>query len=311
MANSNLNNKDRNKNSIFVDFHVHTCFSFDCKASIADIVKAAQGAGLNAIAITDHDTLEGVERAQKIASKENVTIIPGVEITAAGGTHIVGLFINKLPRSKKVLEIVKEIKSLGGLAVLPHPHRSDTGLFYNWKKKHQFTTQEINKIMQSIDLIEVVNHKSILKEEKIPLDLIESWGKPFLAGSDAHYPFEIGNVRTKVLSLELEEIAKGSKEIFFYRKPIIQKDKIQAVHFFLPSLLTNKFLPSRNYREMIKKKFPLFIISILRSVKNYFAILSKKKRNKHMTTKDNLFKILKRANKITIEPVFNNKKDTI
>jgi len=296
---------------MFVDFHVHTCFSFDCKTSVVGVVKAAQRAGLDAIAITDHDTFEAIEKAKKIASRENVTIIPGVEITAEGGTHIVGLFINKLPRSKKLLEIIKEIKSLGGLTVLPHLYRSDTGLFYNWKKKHQFTTQEINKIMKLVDLIEVVNYKSILKEERIPLDIIKNWGKPFIAGSDAHYSFEVGNVRTKVVGLTSKEIAKGSKEIYFYRKLATQKDKTQTIHSPLPLAVAKRIFFLGNYQEVIKKISPPKILAILKSIKNYLTTLSEKRRNKDITTKDNLLKLVEEDNKITIEPVIKNKNDTI
>jgi len=62
-----------------VDFHTHSNIS-DGELSPANLVKEAVKHGLTALALTDHDTINGLESA-KIASKsENLRFIPGIEV---------------------------------------------------------------------------------------------------------------------------------------------------------------------------------------------------------------------------------------
>ena len=64
-----------------VDLHIHTNVS-DGIYSPEEVVKKAIELKVEAIAITDHDTVEGVERAQIAAKGQNIKIVPGVEISA-------------------------------------------------------------------------------------------------------------------------------------------------------------------------------------------------------------------------------------
>jgi hypothetical protein len=62
------------------DLHIHTTFS-DGTYTPGEIVSLARRSGLAAIAITDHDTLEGVAPAQEVADR-TLEVVSGVEITA-------------------------------------------------------------------------------------------------------------------------------------------------------------------------------------------------------------------------------------
>jgi predicted metal-dependent phosphoesterase TrpH len=62
------------------DLHIHTTAS-DGRLSPAEIVNRAAAFGLKTIAITDHDTVAGVEEALDAASGLGISVIPGVEIT--------------------------------------------------------------------------------------------------------------------------------------------------------------------------------------------------------------------------------------
>lgn len=64
------------------DLHVHTTFS-DGSYTPAEVVSLARRSGLAAVAITDHDTLAGVEPARQAAIGSTLEVVPGVEITAA------------------------------------------------------------------------------------------------------------------------------------------------------------------------------------------------------------------------------------
>jgi predicted metal-dependent phosphoesterase TrpH len=78
-----------------VDLHIHTTAS-DGKFTPAEIVRRAHEIGLTYIAITDHDSIEGVAPAQEAALPlSGITVIGGVEIntdTPAGELHILGYF---------------------------------------------------------------------------------------------------------------------------------------------------------------------------------------------------------------------------
>ena len=78
-----------------VDLHVHTpaskCFSED-NVTPKDIVDQALTAGMNAIAITDHNTSEWVDLVKVAAKDSGLVVFPGVEITVQPGVHIVAIF---------------------------------------------------------------------------------------------------------------------------------------------------------------------------------------------------------------------------
>lgn len=79
-----------------VDLHTHSNKS-DGSLSPAELVRHAAQIGLSAIALTDHDTVEGLDEAMKMSHELNIEVIPGVELSCdLGGkdVHIVGLFID-------------------------------------------------------------------------------------------------------------------------------------------------------------------------------------------------------------------------
>lgn len=94
-----------NKN---IDLQTHTTAS-DGKLTPTELVKLAIKKKLSAIAITDHDSVNGIDEALK-AAKDNIEVVPGVEISCddAGyvDTHILGLFIN--PRHKSIASLLKK-----------------------------------------------------------------------------------------------------------------------------------------------------------------------------------------------------------
>ncbi len=80
-----------------IDLHIHTCNS-DGKYTPEEILAKAARAGLNLIAITDHDNINGIAPAQAAAMKyHGLTVVPGVEISTdvpSGEVHILGYFID-------------------------------------------------------------------------------------------------------------------------------------------------------------------------------------------------------------------------
>ena len=77
---------------MFLDLHVHTTAS-DGTFEPSEILKKAKEENLDVIAITDHDTIEGIEKVQ---STQDILFIPGIEISAEFGStlHILGYAID-------------------------------------------------------------------------------------------------------------------------------------------------------------------------------------------------------------------------
>lgn len=78
----------------FIDLHIHTTAS-DGTDTPREVVEKAKALGLAAIAITDHDTLAGVEEAMTAGQELGVEVIPGVELSVdyyGRDLHLLGYF---------------------------------------------------------------------------------------------------------------------------------------------------------------------------------------------------------------------------
>lgn len=78
---------NRLSESFWPDLHTHSAAS-DGALSPKELVKSAYRVGINVMAITDHDTLSGINEAKLYASELDVCLIPGVEISTGGDQEI-------------------------------------------------------------------------------------------------------------------------------------------------------------------------------------------------------------------------------
>ncbi|MBC8500054.1 MAG: AAA family ATPase, partial [Candidatus Atribacteria bacterium] len=179
------------------DLHIHTpaseCFT-DKNIKPEDIVKMALKKGLDAIAITDHNSGKWIDRVKEAAKSTSLTVFPGVEITV-GDAHIHVIAIldkNKTTRdiedllgtlkirhseygkrntfvSKTVVEVIETITSnkFNGLAVPAHID-SSSGVFDQ---------------MSGEPRIEIIKHPELLAVEAINYSKVEK----FLNGKDLKY----------------------------------------------------------------------------------------------------------------------------
>ena len=78
-----------------IDLHTHSLCS-DGSQTPADVVRTAKEAGLTAIALSDHDCIDGVQEAMDAGKALGVEVIPAVELSAQSDTelHILGYFID-------------------------------------------------------------------------------------------------------------------------------------------------------------------------------------------------------------------------
>lgn len=82
-----------------VDLHTHSTAS-DGTLTPSALMRAAREAGLSAIALTDHDTFEGIPEAREEAKRQGVELIPGCELSldySGLPTHLLALFVDERP----------------------------------------------------------------------------------------------------------------------------------------------------------------------------------------------------------------------
>jgi predicted metal-dependent phosphoesterase TrpH len=211
-----------------LDLHIHSEHSFDCDVPIEAIIRRAEQLGLGAVAITDHDTMSGCSLAEKVSG--NVTVIPAEEITAEGGTHIIGLFLEEEIGSRNIFEIIDEIHNQRGLVLLPHPFRPGSGLMFNKERRGRYTGEETMKILSRVDLIEAASFGSRM-DEIIDTDrfLALRPDLPQTSGSDAHHRDDIGKAY-----VELEKVKSNSlddiREALIYSPRLIRYEVYSHPH---------------------------------------------------------------------------------
>ncbi len=187
-----------------IDTHVHTEYSPDSETSIEEAIESAKLSGLSGIAITDHNTVDGVEEALELADGDDFLIIPGVEVSSKDG-HILGLGIEEVVPSKlSAEETVARIREKGGIAISAHPF--------------SLSSKPFSPLRSDFDAIESFNSKryigtSIATRYARGNDLSQT------GGSDAHFPEEIGLAGIEIeckpfVGEVIEKIREGKASVF-------------------------------------------------------------------------------------------------
>lgn len=161
-----------------IDLHIHSERSPDGSMTLAEIAERARAAGLNGVAVCDHDRV-----LEEVPGFPDLLLIPGVEVSTEYG-HLLGLFVREPIGTRKFAEAVERIHSQGGLAVLAHPfeHSRDAG--------------RIAPIVPLLDGVEVWNSRAerkIADANSLAETFARTHGLRRFAGSDAHVPQEIGH----------------------------------------------------------------------------------------------------------------------
>ena len=179
-----------------VDFHTHTNRSVDAVHSPRQMVKQAKRAGLDAMAITDHNRLFPVGEAQRLSREFGILVIPGME----GGNiaverHWIALGIHHQVTKNHIDKVLSWIHKEGGLSIAPHPHARLGYADYT---------------LLGFDAVESLNGS-----EPDSTRLINNTGHiPEVAGSDAHALPMLGFTWTEVdadatVESILESVRKG------------------------------------------------------------------------------------------------------
>lgn len=94
-----------------IDLHTHTVCS-DGSMTPAELVRHARASGLAAVAVSDHDTADGVKEAMAVGADIGIEVVPAIELSAISDTetHILGYFID--PDSEALVKAVDNIRAI-------------------------------------------------------------------------------------------------------------------------------------------------------------------------------------------------------
>jgi predicted metal-dependent phosphoesterase TrpH len=182
----------------FADLHLHTTASDGMMSPAMLLNYVSVNTPLDVIAITDHNTMDGFNRALEFQQRpandhlHAFEIIPGIEISSRDG-HIIGLFVrNVIPRDLSAEETIAAIHEQGGLALAPHPFAWLPGM-------KEFGGVRYGIVNQAFDAVEVRN--------STPTEFFNNWRTQFVnrrrakcraeyGGSDAHFLWAVGRTST-------------------------------------------------------------------------------------------------------------------
>jgi hypothetical protein len=116
---------------------------------VADVLQRAKQTGLDVIAITDHDEIDGALEAIDRAPKFGIDVIPGIEISTLEG-DLLALFVTKrIQRDQSLIDSILNIREAGGICIAPHP--MDDGY-----RMHSLGTYPIMKALRTPGVAEVL-----------------------------------------------------------------------------------------------------------------------------------------------------------
>jgi len=196
-----------------LDLHVHSFYSKDAGNLPKTIIEKALDKKLDGIAITDHNSIKAWKELNALGRKAGIKVIRGEEVKVFEEKkfvgELIGLFLQEKIKSRNYLGAIEEIRAQGGIVVVPHPF----DVFRNNFKRLEETVKA-----KKVDAIEALNSRCYFnsfneKAEKFA----EKNSLPKIAGSDAHFPEEIGAAFTEVKADSIEDtrrlIMKGHTKI--------------------------------------------------------------------------------------------------
>jgi predicted metal-dependent phosphoesterase TrpH len=164
----------------FVDLHCHSSSSFDSLSKPADLVRNAARFGLTHLAITDHERIDGAQRARDLAPSD-VAVIVGEEVRTTGG-DLLGLFLERrVAPGMSAHETAAAIHEQGGLVGLPHPF-----------DRFRASGGEVGALADAVDFVEVHNARAVGRANERAALYAKEHGLPGVASSDAHSLMEVG-----------------------------------------------------------------------------------------------------------------------
>ena len=152
-----------------------------------EIVKTAIKKGLDGIAVTDHNTIAGGIRAKEFETGD-FRVIVGSEIATDRG-EVIGLFLSEEVAPGNFEDVVTAIRDQGGFVILPHP----------FDRLRSTALHPQPEDAGQIDAVEGFNARCIFaSDNRAAAEFGREHNLAVVAGSDAHFPAEIGRAGVRL-----------------------------------------------------------------------------------------------------------------
>jgi predicted metal-dependent phosphoesterase TrpH len=206
---------------IQADFHSHSNYSRDSVINPQTFVDSCVRKGVDCIAVTDHNEIEGAFVIQKLAAERapgKLKVLVGEEVKTSEG-EIIGLFLKEfVPRDMAPEETVRAIHEQGGLAIVPHP--------YDIFRRSVIKEGALERIKHDVDAIEGFNCRNILARHDVKAgNLARTVDKPMTLGTDSHSPWELGGARLELDDFETPDefltALKGGRVVGHRSLPVV------------------------------------------------------------------------------------------
>lgn len=172
---------------MLLDLHSHSNRSPDSKVDPVRLVRHARSIGLDGVAITDHNSLDGFRRAADVARAwDDFLLIPAVEVSTIRGHVLAYGVTDPVPRNLSPEQTVERILALGGVAVAAHPYRFWSGLGEEATVAAKFAAYETH------------NARTLGIGNRRAAALASARSVGCVGGSDAHFLSEIGRGITAI-----------------------------------------------------------------------------------------------------------------
>ena len=196
---------------MLLDLHCHSRYSEDAVSSPAHIAAIAKRKGI-VVALTDHNNANGWRSYEGACRKIGIGFILGQEQKVFWENSYSGellfLFLNEEIKEKTVFGAIDEARAQGALVSVSHPFRGiPNGKFSG-----------LEKIAGKVDAIEVFNARCVhARPNNLAMEFAENHSLGKTAGSDSHFPDEIGRAVVEARADSLEGarklIAKGKLSV--------------------------------------------------------------------------------------------------
>ena len=171
---------------MLIDLHIHEKqFSKDSFLALEEIVEIAKEKGLDAICITDHDSMGLREYAAEYTKKTGFPVFVGIEFYSLQG-DILAFGIDSYPEERvSAQEFIDYVHEQGGVVIAAHPFR------------HNRRGLEDNlATLKGVDAIEILNGSTMPDATIMAVQYAKKYGFATTGGSDCHYPHKVGTCAT-------------------------------------------------------------------------------------------------------------------
>ncbi|WP_052890628.1 PHP domain-containing protein [Thermogemmatispora carboxidivorans] len=145
-----------------IDLHTHSTAS-DGLYAPRDLVQQARAAGVRVLALTDHDSTEGVTEAAEAAAELGIDFIPGIEInteTPAGEVHMLGYFLHYQQEAfQQALRTLRDARQRRGQRMVELLH--EQGIAIRWERVRELAKGAVGRPHVAQALVEAGYAQSI------------------------------------------------------------------------------------------------------------------------------------------------------